>query len=63
MNGKLVVSEEVRRFRHMFGIKRTIRRLQNKEKNGKGNYSREIKVLTQQYETLRAKLASCSHGR
>jgi len=55
MNGKLVVSKEKRRSRHMFGIERAIRRLQNRQIKGKGDYSREIYVLTQQREALEAK--------
>jgi hypothetical protein len=58
MNGKLVVDKETRRLRHAFGIDRKIRFLQNREKRGKGDYSREIKVLAQQREILELKSSS-----
>jgi hypothetical protein len=60
MDGKKVVSKEVRRARHLRGVARQIRRYERKQEKGKGDFSCEIGALVRQAETL-ATIMVC-HG-
>ena len=62
MNGKLVVSKEVRIKRNLHGVNRKIQLYLRRRARGKGSYFSEIDTLNSQAEILNASLARCNQN-